>query len=178
MDTSKYVVEGCRGNRVQRHSLVVSTTTLHDMVVFAFHDMVTVPHDTPKLCPRHTSTTGLFLYSTTPPWWCPRHPLVVPTTHLHDTLLFVLHDTPLVVSTTPLHDTVVFTLHDMVTVFHDDTPRHAPHDTVLPRHGKMHSTTWFIPCRGNIRDHVVDCFTHVVLVPIQNSVSWSSPCRG
>ena len=86
-------------------------------------------------------------------------PLLVPTTPLHDMVIFALHDIPLLVPTTPLHDMGVFALHDMAVGPHDTAPRHAPQDMVLPRHGKMHSTTCTPPCRGDMGTHVVDAFT-------------------
>ena len=66
---------------------------------------------------------------------------VVPTTTLHDVLVFALHDmltvthdTPMFVPTTTLHDVLVFALHDMLNGTHDILSRHAPHDMVSPRH--------------------------------------------
>ena len=92
----------------------MSTTHLHDVLVFALHDMLTVTHDTL---------------------------MFAPTTHLHDVLVFELHDMLTVthdihmfVSTTHLHDILVLASHDILTDTHDIVARHAVHDMVSPRH--------------------------------------------
>ena len=81
--------------------------------------------------PRHPHvfpTTWLFLHSTTPPKWCPRHP--------SRTWSFLLSTTWLLLSTTTPHDMLPTTscAHDMVKC----TPRHGNNHVV----GKEVSMSW------------------------------------